>query len=149
MLQGKGYASVSLRKGWIFCTLSWFYDMTSCCLLGIIPIKRLPSRNKAEIPLRTALGPKCSKSRAKGKGRGIHETLKEKVGFVMSLSDIDLLLWGLLRSRNNRGISLPDYILPTLVQSPLITKRAWLKMIPCLMSPSLLHPSFNTVFHPS
>ncbi len=38
----------------------------------------------------------------------------------MSLSDIDLLLWGLLRSRNNRGISLPKYMLPTLVQLPLI-----------------------------
>jgi len=45
----------------------------------------------------------------------------EKVGFVMSLSDIDLLLWGLLKSRKNRGISLPKYILPTLVQLPLIS----------------------------
>jgi len=31
----------------------------------------------------------------------------EKGGFMISLSDIDLLPWGLLRSRKNRGISLP------------------------------------------
>jgi len=35
--------------------------------------------------------------------------LWEKVGFVISLSDINLLLWGLLRSRKNRGISVMDY----------------------------------------
>ncbi len=38
-----------------------------------------------------------------------------------SQSEPVILLWGLLRSRNNRGIWLPKYMIPTLVQLPLIT----------------------------
>jgi len=46
----------------------------------------------------------------------------------MSLSDIDLLLWGLPRSRKNRGIRLPKYMIPTLVHLPLITLSLYCKL---------------------
>ncbi len=50
----------------------------------------------------------------------MYDNVPEKVGYVLSSSDSVLLLWGLLKSGNNRGTCLPRYMLPTLVQSPLI-----------------------------
>ncbi len=48
-----------------------------------------------------------------------------------------LLLWGLLRSRKNRGISIPKYMLPTLVQLPLISSRKHVRSGPAKCPNSL------------